>query len=260
MTPTRIGYVRYLNTLPLVRGLEAWRDADLTAAVPSRLIDLLVGGEIDVGLVSIIDAARSPVPLAMLPVGMIGSDGPTLTVRLFSTRPFDRVAVLHADTDSHTSVALARLVLAERFGARPEVVPFDARERMPLGGRDAAGGEGWPETVLLIGDKVVTDPPRGYAHVLDLGEAWRAMTGLPFVYAAWMCRREDAGSERVRTACAVLERARRRNRARLAWIAERAAGPRRWPAPEARRYLGRRLRFEVGEREREAVARRGGPA
>ncbi|MBL8759428.1 MAG: menaquinone biosynthesis protein [Phycisphaerae bacterium] len=263
----RIGMVKYLNTLPLVQGLEAWREAELHAAVPSKLAGMLAGDpasgrepEVDVALVSVIDAARSAVPLAMLPVGMIGCEGPTLTVRLFSAVPPERIGAVHADTDSHTSVALCRVILARAYGVKPEVIDFDARERVALGRR--GGGVGteepeWPETLLLIGDKVVTDSPPAvrYPHQLDLGEAWKALTGLPFVYAVWMCRAADAGSADVGLIADMLDRQRRRNTSRLDWIVDRLAAERGWPPDLARTYLGSLLRYEVGPREREAVVR-----
>src|SRR5262245_61000311 len=97
MPKVRIGCVKYLNTLPLVQGLSNWQDAQLVAAAPACLIDLLLKGSIDLGLVSLIDFARSPEPLLLIPAGMIGCDGPTLTVRMFSAVPIDRITVLHAD-------------------------------------------------------------------------------------------------------------------------------------------------------------------
>src|SRR5262249_20813210 len=147
----------------------------------------------DMGLVSLIDYARSPEPLILIPAGMIGCDGPTLTVRLFSAVEPRRIRQVHADTESHTSVALAKLVLAQQYGRGDvELVNFDARSL-----RAGDDDKNWPETLLLIGDKVVTDAPPAerYPHQVDLGEAWKALTGLPFVYAVWMCRADawDAG-------------------------------------------------------------------
>ncbi|MGD9690650.1 MAG: menaquinone biosynthetic enzyme MqnA/MqnD family protein [Phycisphaerales bacterium] len=271
----RIGYVRYLNTVPLVYGLESWREAELHAAVPAKLGAMLTGDpskgvapEIDIGLVSLIDAARSPVDLAIVPVGMIGCDGPTLTVRLFSRVPLERVTTVHADTDSHTSVALCRVLLERRFGRRVALRDFDARERMalaPTGGTGEARSSGaaeadeseWPETLLLIGDKVVTDSPPAvrYPHQLDLGAAWREWTGLPFVYAAWMCRASEAEHAEIASAAAMLDRQRRRNVLRLDWLVDRCAPERGWPADLARAYVRDHLRFEIGAREREAVRR-----
>lgn len=254
MNPVRIACIRYLNTVPMIEGLEKLAGLELVPTVPSQVAPLVTGGRADIGLAPIIDAARAEPPLALLPVGMIGCDGPTLTVRLFSATPIDRITRLHADTDSHTSVALCRILLDRLHGIRPEVVQFDARERIAVGPGAADEGE-WPESLLLIGDKVVNDSPPAvrYPHQLDLGEAWKALTGLPFVYAMWMCRADEAADDRVRAAASLLDRQLRHNLTRLDWIIEHRAADLRWPADLARRYLGSLLRFRVGPREREAV-------
>ncbi len=266
--------MRYLNTAPLIEGLEKLEVVELMPSVPARIVDLLLTNQADIGLASVVDAMRSKGKLTLLPVGMIGCDGPTLTVRVFSKVPFAQVKTLHVDTDSHTSVALARVIFDRVYGVKPRIVEFDARERVEVGAGSGAGGgvgvmgggtggeatglgDAWPETVLLIGDKVVTDAPPAdrYAYHMDLGEAWKGLTGLPFVYAMWMCRQEDAGKEHIRTAMEILERQRRHNATRLDWIVHMRAPGARWPLAEAKRYLGTLLRYEVGPREQEAVAR-----
>lgn len=251
MEPTRIAYVRYLNTRPLVEGLQALREAELIAAAPSHIADMVLRNQADIGLASIVDAATNP-DLTVLPAGMIGCDGPTMTVRLFSTTPLDRVRRVHADTESHTSVALCRVLLARLHGHDPEIVPFDAREKMT-----ADGPEEWPDAMLLIGDKVVTDSPPAvrYPHQLDLGEAWRELTGLPFLYASWVCRTDAAASPRIAAAGALLDRQLRHNLTRLDWIIETRAPEHHWPTDLARRYVGELLRYTVGPREREAAER-----
>lgn len=268
MDTVKIGCVKYLNTLPLVQGLSAWREAEVVSAVPAKLIGMLMGEDgVDVALCSLIDYARvggeGEAGLRLLPVGMIGCDGPTMTVRVYSAVAPERITVLHADTDSHTSVVLAQIVLARRYGARVRVVDFDARERVAVGegAREGMREGGWPETLLLIGDKVVTGapPPGRYAYEMDLGAAWKELTGLPFVYAAWMCRAsalEDEGSaRRIRAAAAVLDRARRHNAMRADWLVAAEAPGRSWPREVASHYLGDCLRHEVGERERESAQR-----
>lgn len=257
MREVRLGVVRYLNTIPLIEGLEKLAGLSLTAAVPAKLSGMLAAGEVDIALASVIDAARGDTEVVLIPSGMIGCDGPTMTVRLFSSVPFERVTRVHADTDSHTSVVLARVVLARRFGACPEVVNFDARERMEVS--PARAGAEWPETLLLIGDKVVADPPPAerYPHQLDLGEQWRELTGLPFVYAVWMCRAADLDDPEKAAAIAgaatLLDRQVRHNMTRLNWLVQRRAAEHRWPEDVARHYLVDLLRYRVGPREREAV-------
>lgn len=254
MAPLRIGVVRYLNTAPLIEGLDAAENIELIAAVPAHIAGMIQENKVQIGLVSTIDVARSLTPLTLIPTGIIGCDGPTLTVRVFSMCPPEKITTLAMDTDSHTSAALAQIILWHQYGLRPRTVEFDARERMTHG---SDTGELWPETMLLIGDKVVTDSPPAvrYPYQIDLGEAWKELTGLPFVYAIWMCPSSIAGTPAVRTAAALLERQRLRNEQRLDWIVSTRAAEKGWPDDLARRYLGERLRFSCGPREREAIVR-----
>lgn len=261
MDPIRVACVQYLNTAPLVEGLGKLEGLTLIPAVPADIAPMVRSGEADIGLASIIDALGDD-PLAILPAGMIGCDGPTLTVRLFSSVPLANITAVCADADSHTSIALARVLLAEQFGVSPKFVPFNALERVALGGEPVEqDADGWPATLLLIGDKVVTHSPPAvrYPHQLDLGEAWKALTGLPFVYAAWMCRRDALDTEdsrrRMALASAMLDRQRRHNLTRLDWIVQQWAPSARWPVDLAQRYIGELLRYDLGERERESVGK-----
>lgn len=243
----RLGCVSYLNTLPLIEGLGALEGLSLAPAPPADLIGMLTDARVDAALVSLIDYQRSPVPLTLIPVGMIASPDQTHTVRLFSRTPIDRIGSLCCDAESHTSVALARIILAELFNARPAV-------RTIRWGAEASKD---CDAVLLIGDKVASRAPArdDYPHQLDLGSAWREMTGLPFVYAVWMCRASDASSPAIARLAAVLDRTRRHNATRLGWIAATRAEAHRWPVDEARRYLRELLAFEVNDEARAAIDR-----
>ena len=255
MDPARIGIVKFLNTVPLVDGLEKTAGLTLVPAAPSHLAGMLERGEVDIALVSTIDAAESKVPLSLLSCGMIGSDGPTLTVRLFSSIPISQITTLHADADSHTSITLARLVLRKAFNKSVTIAPFNARELADPASID------WPQAVLLIGDKVVNSSPPAVPcpYQLDLGEEWKKLTGLPFVYALWMCRTQDlaepARREKILLAQALLDRQLRHNLTRIDRIIQDRAPAFRWPIDLARRYLGELLRYRVGPTEKQAVTR-----
>jgi chorismate dehydratase len=249
---TRIGVVSYLNTLPLIAGLEALESIELEHAVPSGLIDRLLDGGVDLALVSAADYQKSPEPLRIVPAGMLGCRGRTMTVRLYSRVPIPRISIVHGDTDSHTSVILLQVLLRERHGLAVEMVDFDARS---IDLRDPASPR--PESLLLIGDKVIVAAPdhREYPYQLDLGEAWLESTGKPFVFATWMCRRDldEAAESRVRTAAAVLDHQRRHNRSRLSNIVHRHAIARGWPKFDADLYLSGMLRYEFGDAEAEGL-------
>jgi chorismate dehydratase len=235
----RIGSVSYLNAKPLVFGLEADNGLRLSFDVPSRLLEGLRDGRFDVSLLPVIDYQRLD-DLVVIPVGGIGCNGPTLTVRIFSRVPLARVRTLACDPDSHTSVALARIILASHYNLRPEFI-------------ELRGGAVHPENEaqLLIGDKVVCDEPRGYKHQIDLGAAWKEMTGLPFVFATWMARR---GVD-VSRLSGQLARARIAGLENIGEIIERDAVPRGWPPALAQQYLTRNLKYEVGPPQLEAIRR-----
>lgn len=247
--PVRIGAVSFLNTLPLTFGLERLAEVSFRHSVPSLLLDALLGDEVDLALCSSIDHQRAASPLVIVPAGLLGCDGPTLTVRLFARAPIEHIDRVYCDTDSHTSVVLLRIILDSMHGRRPQIAPYHARERVA----DHRPLE-WPEAMLLIGDKVVTaaPPADAYPVQMDLGERWRELTGLPFVFAAWMARR-DADPDRLRRAGRVLDRQRRRNRERIDAIVRAHAVPRGWPADIARAYLAEHLRFEWTDRMVEAL-------
>ncbi len=238
-----VGCVKFLNTKPLVDGIEAHRDVRLHAGVPSALLQDLLRGFTDIALCPVIDYQRSPEPLAIVPVSAIGCDGPTMTVRLVSRVPIDRIATVHADTDSHTSVVLSRIILHDGYGLTPQYVdlpPQVLTENADL-----------PDTLLLIGDKVVTHhpPAQTHPHVLDLGEAWHEQTGLPFVFAVWMAKLHTPLGDLP----ARLDALRQANAQRLDEIVAQHAGEIGWPTELALAYLTDRLVYDVGPRQRQAM-------
>ena len=157
--PLRLASVGFVNARPLIHGLGEDPALDLALDVPSALLGRIQRGDADVALLPTIDLQRHP-GLRVLPVGGIGCDGETLTVRLFSRVPFEAIETLACDGDSHTSVAVSRAILRRRFGIDPKQAPLPEA-------RDA-------EAVLLIGDKVVCEEPAGYPHQLDLGRRGRS--------------------------------------------------------------------------------------
>ncbi len=270
MEKVRIGCVKYLNTLPLIEGLGTWRDCELVASAPSGLIGMLRRGEVDVALASVIDAAGgtqghmahghmahsegAEPGVVLLPVGMIGCEGATLTVRVFSRVPIEQITRVAVDTESHTSVVLLQVLMWKKFGTRVTIeVLSEERHRGIEASRHQGGGT--PEALLLIGDKVVTDAPSHaeYPHQMDLGAAWKELTGLPFVYAVWMCRAGEQDSLKVRTAAKMLERSRLHNATRMDWVVGQHAEERGWPRDLAATYVGSLLKYAIGEPEREAV-------
>lgn len=239
MAPHRLGCVSFLNTKPLIDGLEGDPRFILRLEVPAKLPALLLEGKVDLALCPVFDLFTAGGALEAVPCGGIASDGETLTVKLFSRVPLAQVKTVAADPDSHTSVNLLRVLWRQRHGRLPELLPIDAPA----------------DATLLIGDKVISRAPDAAAFpwTLDLGAAWKEATGLPFVFAVWMKRRGEPLGELP----ALLADRRERNAAHLGAIADRHGGACGWPEsakPLARRYLSEILGYAIGPREEAAMA------
>jgi len=236
----RIGAVQYLNTKPLVYGLAA-RGITVAYDLPSRLADRLSAGDLDVALIPSIELFRGD-RYRVVSDACIGCRGPVMSVKLyFRTRP-ERVVRLAVDEGSRTSATLARVLLAERYGVVPEV------EVLPIG----SGLADTPaDAVLLIGDRAIGGQHGSFQLVWDLGDEWCRWTGLPFVFAVWAARRgvEAAGVEPWLTA------ARDAGRIHLASIAAAEAAAHGLTVPQCLGYLRDNLHYELGPRERLALAR-----
>jgi chorismate dehydratase len=176
----RLGAVEYLNARPLVYGLDRQTDRfDVRFDRPSRCAELLHGGQVDLGLVPSIEYLRGESYVAV-PGVAIGSDGPVASVAVFSHLPIDDVRTVALDASSRTSVALFRVLCARYFGIDPAVRVMPPDPTRMLAACDAA---------LLIGDvALLFDHEAAGLQKTDLGLAWRAYTGLPFVYAFWFGR------------------------------------------------------------------------
>jgi chorismate dehydratase len=194
---TRLGAVSYLNTRPLVFGLEARPDVALRFDVPARCADLLEGGLIDLGLIPAFEYARHADYLAV-PGVAIASCGAVESVALFTRRDMADVRTIALDISSRTSASLVRVLCAEHFHIEPTFTPAAPDLAAMLETADAA---------LIIGDPALfTDPAALGVHKIDLGTVWTALTGLPFVWAFWAGRADAASPAVCRLLCETRDR------------------------------------------------------
>jgi chorismate dehydratase len=239
----RIGAVKYLNTRPLVHGMNQGLGADridLSYAVPAVLADQMSAGELDVALMPVIELARMP-ELEIVPGLGIVTEGETRSVLLISNCDFDRIGSVALDVESRTSNALTRVLLAETWGLRPRVETAPAAS--------VAEALSTCDAVVRIGDKALFDPVPEGLQVLDLGGAWTQATGLPFVFAAWIARPGVIDREIYR----VLHESRRRGSKVTDELADAYTWEGRHCAATARDYLRHNIRFRLGAREIEAM-------
>jgi len=173
LAPFRVGSVRYLNAVPLTRGVEE----EVVYATPSELAELLQRDQLDAALVSVTEVLFKN-RYDVLDGIAIASLGEVKSVLLAHTKPLDQMREVFCDTASLTSVELLRVLLAER-GLKPQFKPLPSYELTSL-----------PDYALLIGDPALDLLRAPGRHDLwDLGAAWYELTKLPFVYAVWALRR-----------------------------------------------------------------------
>jgi chorismate dehydratase len=233
----RIGCVQYLNSRPLIHCLHA-SDGSLPGsgevylAHPGTLAARLREGALDAALVPVFEVLRSPERYRVVRGVAIASQGPVYSVYVAHTEPLDRLDAVLADPASLTSVHLFQVLAAGSL-----------RRPLPLLDPGAAAGAADAmrfQGRLLIGNQAIDfrlrNQPEG-VRFWDLGEAWTSWTGLPFVYAVWVLRRE------LPRAGAVAQAFREAAALGVTRVAEIAAGQRDYPPELALRYLTQNIRF-----------------
>ena len=211
----RIAGVGYLNAAPLTFGLDADESLELFLGPPSEVTRRLAEGEADVALLPVASAATLGA-LELLDLGIVARSA-VRSVVVVSQVPVDDIETLSVDASSRTSVVLARLLLPKHT----HVVSCPPGEAIAA----ATGKTG----SLVIGDPAI-DLAERFPHHLDLAEAWRARTGLPFVFAAWAARRGTFTTQVIER----LHRAAREGMAARDAIADAYASRRRSGAPQSR--------------------------
>lgn len=245
MTPSiggavRIGAVNYLNSKPLIEGLsELLPEAEISLDYPSRLAEDLEAGLLDVALIPSIEVLRHA-DYEIVSDACVATQGPVLSVKLYSRVPFGEIRTLALDAGSRTSATLARIMLTERFGVSPrlEALPFE--RSLDSTKTDA---------VLLIGDRAMHAPTETFAATWDLGEEWLRWTGLPFVFAVWAAK----GRTELGLVEEALGQARDRGLERAAEIARREAPQLEISETLAYDYLTKNLHFRLGRAERRGL-------
>jgi chorismate dehydratase len=240
--PLRLGAVSYLNTKPLVYGLDAHPDAfNVRFDVPSKCATLLHAGDVDLGLIPAIEYLRGEYHI--VPDVSIASDGPVTTVAVFTRKPIAQIKTLALDLSSRTSVALTRVLCARHWRIDPAFTPAEPDLQAMLARADAA---------LVIGDPAFAiDPVKEGVTKIDLGAEWKAMTGLPFVYAMWVGRGGAASPAQ----CRALQQARDHGVAHLADIARDVAGGDAGLERRSLEYLRDNLKYGLGDGEAAGLRR-----
>jgi chorismate dehydratase len=178
----KVSAVSYLNTKPFLYGLENTsikEKISISKDSPALCAEKLMSNEVDIGLIPVAIMPQLVNPQIVVPY-CIGADGKVATVCLFSEVPVEEIQSVYLDYQSRTSVELVKILCKEYWHIDVRFAKAFPGYESEIKGT-AAG--------VVIGDRAIHLLSR-YKYVYDLAETWKELTGLPFVFAAWVSCRE----------------------------------------------------------------------
>jgi len=229
--PPRIGCVKYLNARPLIHG---WL-TDVVLDHPSALCAQLSRGELDIALVSSFEFLRNPIYRIVDGIS-ISSDGPVYSVVAAHVGKISAVEEIELDRAAETSGNLLRCLLSE-LNLQPRFVATSTSSSAK-------------ETAhLFIGDQAIRfrQEHGKEFQFWDLGEQWKKLVGLPFVYALWLVRPEVVDPK------SVAHRLRTLRDNNLAHIDSLLADEKEFDRGFCDRYYREHLRFSFGQLEKQGL-------
>ena len=178
----RVAAVSYLNTKPLIYGFENGLmkdEIELITDFPASIADMLINDEVDISLVPV-----ATIPLLkechIITNYCIGTTADVASVCLFSDVPLAEIKTILLDYQSRSSVGLLKIILKDFWKINVELVSGEVGYEEKIKGSTAG---------LVIGDRAFIQRKKSN-YIYDLGSAWKEMTGLPFVFAAWIANKK----------------------------------------------------------------------
>ena len=172
----------YLNTKPLIYGFEKGmmiNEVELITDFPASIADMLINDEVDIALVPI-----ATIPLLneyhIITDYCIGTTGEVASVCLFSDVPLTEIKTILLDYQSRSSAGLLKILLKDYWKLNVNLVNADANYEEKILGTTAG---------LVIGDRAFIQRKKS-KYIFDLGTAWKEMTGLSFLFAAWIANKK----------------------------------------------------------------------
>ncbi len=237
--PIKISVVSYLNSVPFIYGLERWegkQPIDLQLDIPSACAEKLITGKSDIGLV----------PVAILPLlkeytiisdYCIGADGPVTSVLLLSRVPMNEIKEILLDYQSRTSVMLTRILSEQLWNIDPQWNATTEHYEKQISGTTAG---------VVIGDRALSIKNQ-FEYVYDLSEEWKKLTGLPFMFAAWVSVKK-LSAEFIYDFNAALKS----GFDNIEVIIDSASG--KWPRDIVSDYLKKHIDYVSDDKKKEALA------
>ena len=174
----KVSAVSYLNTIPFIYGLKnspIFDQIELSLDFPALCADKLLNNQVDIGLIPVATIPKIK-NAQIISDYCIGSDGKVDTVCLYSNVPISEIESIALDYQSRTSTELLKLLLNEYWKITPQLTNTESGFENKINGKHAA---------LVIGDRAF-ELNNKYSYIYDLSDIWKQLTGLPFVFAAWV--------------------------------------------------------------------------
>jgi chorismate dehydratase len=239
-----IGHINFINTLPLDWEGPAPFEYKKISGPPTRINELLLEGEVDLGIISLAFYLDHQAELIRLGDLGIVSDGPVLSVSLFSRKDLTKAKgngglKIYETSQSATSIILNRIILRRVYGVKPETVSNRS---------DA-------EALLLIGNQALLERQNGtWENIYDLGEEWRRFTGLPAVFAVLSAQRRVISRKKIELESVVrfIKSVYHKNKDNRAGLVHRALGKISLDQKILYKYF-ECLKYEIGPIEEKAI-------
>lgn len=192
METLRISASSYSNTAPLIwsfiYGQNHGRAELILDTAPARSAELLRTGRVDAALVPVI-ASQFIDDVKIIPGVCVGARERVRSVCIISRgKGLEEIRSISLDTSSRTSAALTKIIFREFIGSEPDWTDAMPDPKAMLAESDAA---------LLIGDPALAISETGRladgttVRIFDLAAIWRKFTGLGFIFAMWMTRKDQ---------------------------------------------------------------------
>lgn len=179
----KIGQIDYANVYPIFHYLQKMDGFKLVKGVPSYLNTAIREGGIDLSACSCIEYARNPEKYYIIPNISISCINEVKSVMLFSDLPIEELEgeEVFLTSESGTSVVLFEILMRERYGINPVFTKENENAKAKV----------------YIGDTALFGYYNDKAkYIYDLGSLWNEFTGLPFVFALWIIRKDTADRDR----------------------------------------------------------------
>lgn len=184
----KIGRIPYLSCEPFYFEMER-RGMALYDLGPRALADAVVKGDIDAGPVPLVDCFRLTDDFRFLAGFCVATIRQAGSVLLHAKQPIETLSDCRIGIagEAATSLRLLQVLLALKYQVQPAayVTLADSHDAFLLMGNEGLRQRGGN---------------RDYPYIYDLGVEWHQWTGLPFVFARWLVRKDMD-----RKAVAVLE-------------------------------------------------------